>query len=130
EGDAALEEGEAPVELGALPGEALRRQPEARHERRVEVALEREVVDGEQAWRLALFLEAEVHRTERRGPVVAMHDVRAPGDGRARGGEERRGPGEKPEAHAVVLPVGPRLVLVRAPASLIKRRAIEQQEFG
>jgi hypothetical protein len=78
----------------------------------------------------AAALEVQVHRRERRRPVVAVHDLRTPFERRGAAAEERRRAREQPEAQRVIGPVRARFILVRPAGPVVQRRTVEQQELA
>ncbi len=76
--DAALEERDLAVVLGALQADAFRRKLERLHLVEGEDPLEGEIVDREERRGVASARKAQIKGRQRRRPVVAMHHVRAP----------------------------------------------------
>src|SRR5438552_1362962 len=83
-----LEEREAAVKFDAVDGEAGRGQSDLSDPMRIEDALERKVVDRDEAWRRGLAGERRVRGREPRLPVVRVKELRAPTDGALRRTEQ------------------------------------------
>ena len=122
----ALQEREAPVELHALDREAGRRQLEALEQRGIENSLEGEVMHRHHGAG-ATVAEMQIHGRERRGPVVAMQDLRPPFERRGAACEERRGARQHAKAQPVVRPVLARAILVGTAFAVVQRRRIDEQ---
>ena len=114
--------------LDALDREARRRQPQIGDPMRREDALEREVVDGDDARRRAVVGERSVRRRKSGLPVVRMNELRAPGDGALPRSEQSRYVRQQAEAQRVVLPVGAAGVLVRAAVAVVEERTIDHPD--
>ncbi len=102
----ALQEGQHPVELDTVQRERSLGEPQRAEHVGREVALEREVVDGDhRGGALVPVQVAQIGRSERGLPVVAVEHLRDPVDRRSRRRDKRGNAAEQPEAQRVVGPV-------------------------
>ena len=75
----------------------------------------------------ATVAEMQIHRRERRGPVVAMQDLGPPFERRGAACEERRGARQHAKAQPVVRPILARRILVGTAFPVVELGRIEQQ---
>lgn len=103
-GHACLEERQLAVELHAFLLQGVFGDAQLRAAGQADHALVRQVVDGEQG-RRALPAPVHIGRRQPGGPVMGVHQIRAPVDLRQVGGDVGGGQAQAGEADMVVRPV-------------------------
>ena len=121
-----LEEGKQAVVLDAVHVPGMFGQAEGGQVAGGEVALEGDVVHGDDAGGAAFVVQPG--GGERGLPVIDVHDVRLPAERRAGLPEQRGDPGKQAEADAVVDPVVAMGVQVGTAGTVEQGRAVEQDQ--